>query len=298
MIVIENVTKKYGAFTAIEDISCTIEDGSIYGLVGYNGAGKTTLIKTAAGIYRPERGRVVIDGENIYDNENLRTSLFIIPDELYFIPGATLNSMKRLYMGYYPDWNGRTYKRLVEIFKLDPGQKIEGFSKGMQRQAGILLALSAMPRYLLMDEAFDGLDLSKRNLLNRLLRKYLEVKKAIIIVSSHNLKELEGIADSVGIIRDKRLFFNSAVSSIRERCGKYRVSFNTEIKAQQLMNIGARDLKKEGNTFTFIAGGRQEEVKEKIQGLMPQKVEVSAVTLEEFFIEEGGEAEYDFNDIF
>ncbi len=298
MITIENLTKKYGDFTAIEHISCTIKEGSIYGLVGYNGAGKTTLIKTIAGIYRPEKGRVLADGKDIYDNEEYRSRLFIIPDEPYFIPQASLDSMRWFYKGYYPGWNDHTYKKLAEIFRLDTKAKIDGFSKGMQRQASILLALSTLPKYLLLDESFDGLDLSKRNLLKKLLRKYAEVKKAIVLISSHNLRELEGIVDNIGIIRDKVLSFDSPVSDINEKCGKYRVEFDGEFSGDDLKGIGIRSLQADGNIFTFIADGRRGEIEERIRKFKPKSVEVLPVTLEEFFIEEREEQEYDFSTIF
>lgn len=238
MISIEHVTKKYGKTPAVQDVTCTIAAGSIYGLIGYNGAGKTTLLKTIAGIYRPEEGRVTIDGRPVYENEGLKERLFIMTEELYFLPQATLQTMRWFYKGYYPNWSDRTFEKLLAIFDLDPAVKISGFSKGMQRQAGILLALSTRPQYLLLDEAFDGLDLAKRNLMKKLLKRYAKEKIAIVVISSHNLREMEGIIDGVGMLKDRRLFFHSSVQEMKRSRIKYRFSCGFDLTDEDLQGAG------------------------------------------------------------
>ena len=168
MIEIKNVTKKFGDFTAIEDISFKVEESSIYGLIGYNGAGKTTLLKTCAGIYRADGGSVLINGENVYDNGKLRSDLFYVPDDLFFLKNASLNKMKAFYKGYYPNFSDRVFNNMVEAMGLDVKKNIGSFSKGMQRQAEVVLAMSTRPKYMLLDEVFDGIDPQKRNLCKKM----------------------------------------------------------------------------------------------------------------------------------
>ncbi len=214
MLEIKGVTKRYGSFVAIEDVSLTVADGQVYGLVGYNGAGKTTLLKTVAAVYLPDAGEVLVDGTSAHARRTPERTPFIVADEPYFLPQATPDAMRDYYAGYYPDWSDGTYRNLLSLFKLDARAKVGGFSKGMQRQVAILLGLATGARTLLLDESFDGLDLSKRILLKRLLRRYAQVRNASVILSSHNLRELEDVADCLGMIEGHRLVFDETVESL------------------------------------------------------------------------------------
>lgn len=214
MLEIKGVTKRYGKFTAIEDISLSVPDGCVYGLVGYNGAGKTTLLKTVAAVYLPDEGEVLVNGVSAHARRTPDRTPFIVADEPYFLPQATPDAMRDYYAGYYPDWSDGTYRNLLALFKLDARAKLGGFSKGMQRQVAILLGLATGARTLLLDESFDGLDLSKRILLKRLLRRYARVRNASVILSSHNLRELEDVADCIGMIEGRRLIFDETVESL------------------------------------------------------------------------------------
>lgn len=217
MLQIENVTKKYGSFTAIENVSLTVDDGCVYGLVGYNGAGKTTLLKTVAAVFLPDEGQVLVDGSSAHGRRTPQRTPFIVADEPYFLPQATPLKMRDYYAGYYPDWSDGTFRNLLNLFKLDGRAKIGGFSKGMQRQVAILLGLATGARTILLDESFDGLDLSKRILLKRLLRRYAQVRNASVILSSHNLRELEDVADRIGMIEGHRLVFDETVAALHEQ---------------------------------------------------------------------------------
>lgn len=298
MISIEHVTKKYGRTPAVEDVTCTIAASSIYGLIGYNGAGKTTLLKTIAGIYRPEKGRVIIDGQPVYENEKLKQRLFIMTEELYFLPQATLFTMGRFYKGYYPDWSDHTFARLLTIFNLDPAMKISGFSKGMQRQAGILLALSTRPRYLLLDEAFDGLDLAKRNLMKKLLERYVQEKNAIVIISSHNLREMEGMIHDVGMIKDHRLFFHSSVAELKRSRVKCRFSCSLDLTDGDLQGAGLKKLPREDGFYTCLAEGDGAAVRARITSLGGENIQVLPMTLEDFFLNEKEPETYDLEALF
>ena len=298
MVTLEHLTKRYAHFTAIEDLSAEIADGSIYGLVGFNGAGKTTLLKTIAGIYRPDSGRVTVDGADIYENERLKSSLVLLSDELYFLPQASLADMARFYRGYFPAWSEKTFGKITALFGLDPAARINGFSKGMQRQAGMVLALSTLPHTLLLDEAFDGLDLAKRNLLARVLREFVTEKKAAVIVASHNLRELEDLVDHLGVIRDQRFYFNDSLAAMRRRRGKFHAVFETPPEKAALAALPLAMLKPEGNGCTFLYGGEEDALRALLAPLAPKVVERLPMTLEEFFMEQKEEAEDAYTDLF
>lgn len=217
MIEVSGVTKRFGSYTALEDITLSVADGQVYGLVGYNGAGKTTLLKIIAGVYRPDAGQVHIDGVSMHDDRVSHDSLFIVADEPFFLPQATPETMRGFYRGYYPNWSDDVYERMLALFGLDPTAKVAGFSKGMQRQLGILLGFATGVKTMLLDESFDGLDLSKRNLLKRLLKAYARHFGAAVVLSSHNLKELEDAADHLGMIKGCHLVFDGSVASVHEQ---------------------------------------------------------------------------------
>lgn len=300
MIQLHNVTKKYGALTAVEDISFNAQKGSIYGLVGYNGAGKTTLIKTMAGIFHPDRGNVTAGGSDVFDNAGYHRKMFFVPDEPYFAPQASLDDMRRVYKGYYPDWSDKTYAKLAKLFRLERRLKINGFSKGMLRQAAILLALATRPAYLLMDEAFDGLDLSKRNLLRTLLRQYARKTDAVLVMSSHNLLELEGFADRIAILRDRHITFEGTVEKMRQSIAKYRVEFAAIPETDVLRGLGFTDIRQLGDkTVTFLHRCADVEFPlDRLKTLGAHDISPLPVTLEEFFLEETDVEEYTFDEIF
>lgn len=205
MIELRSVMKKYGKQTVIREADWICQNGRIYGLTGWNGSGKTTLLKTMAGIYRPDGGTILTDGQPTEGNEDYLRKSFLMTEELYFDSQSTPDRMRRLYKGYYPQWSDRVYRSMLDISGLDGSRKIAGFSKGMQRQTGLLLALSTQPEYLFLDETFDGLDVSRRQLLAKILRRYAEKKKAVIVVTSHYLNELERIVDETAMVEDGRL---------------------------------------------------------------------------------------------
>ncbi len=286
MITIDHVTKKYGRAVALEDICCNIDNGSIYGLIGYNGAGKTTLLKTICGIYRPEAGKVTVDGRAIYEDETLKRQFFIMTEELYFLPQADLMAMRQFYRGYYATWNDHTFDKLVQLFGLDVRKKISGFSKGMQRQAGLILAFAVRPAYLLLDEAFDGLDLAMRLLMKKLLDLYVAKTGATVVITSHNLRELEGIVDKIGMIKDQRLFLDASVTEMRQRCHKYQFTLAKGLDSAVLQKLAHKRLQRQDNGFVSIMEGAPEAVTRQIQEVGGQDIRVSDITLEEFFLNE------------
>lgn len=216
MLTVANLTKRYGGkrgFLALENISLEVAEGQVFGLVGYNGAGKTTLLKTIAGVCQPSAGRVLYDGQA----RNLRPGdLFIVADEPYFLSQASPRMMVRFYGGYYPHFSDAVFERLLDAFGLDGDARIEGFSKGMQRQCGLALGLASGARILLLDESFDGLDLGKRKLLKHMVRVYAKARCASVIVTSHNLLEIEDVADELGMIDGCHLVFCGALADVQQ----------------------------------------------------------------------------------
>jgi ABC-2 type transport system ATP-binding protein len=297
MIYVDGLKKSFGRRVVLEGLSCTVQKSSIYGLIGYNGAGKTTLLKTLAGIYQADAGTVQIDGDDVFDNERVKQKVFFIPDEHYFLPQATMHTMARFYKGFYSQWSDKTYNRLTEIFGLDPTQKLNGFSKGMQQQAAIILALATRPEYLLMDECFDGLDPAKRSLVRQLLTELMAEKDLSIIISSHNVRELEDLCDYIGVINRKRIVYDTSIYEMREKTNKYRIAFRKEIAAADLSCLEHKDLQLEGKVVTFIANGLPDEIKAKVEPYNPVLVQVIPLTLEEIFLVEMEEKNHDFTDI-
>lgn len=297
MIEVKNLTKRFGSFTALQDISLTVENGTVYGLVGYNGAGKTTLLKNISGIYKPEAGEVLFDGENIFNNEKKKEKIFFMPDDLYFSPYANMKKMADFYNGYYKRFNYATFNRLVEAFGLDPKKRISGFSKGMQRQAEMVLALSTHPKLLLLDESFDGIDPQKRLLMKGLLKETIKENNTSVIISSHNLQELENLCDHIGIINGKKISITGAVDELSYGKTKFRLAFAREFTLEEFKDIKCDNLVKDGQLALFTVSGNTQEAEEQIKKLGPAVTEKISLSLEEIFMQEMEGTDYDYKSI-
>lgn len=298
MIEFKNVTKKFGDFTAVEDISFNVEPCSIYGLIGYNGAGKTTLLKTAAGIYVADGGDVLMGGQYVYDNDDIRKELFYIPDDLYFPMNTSLKSMANFYADYYPNFSYKTFDNLLEVFGLDRKAKIRGFSKGMQRQAEIILGLATKPKYLLLDETFDGLDPQKKEITKKLFMEYIAENEASLIISSHNLSELSNLCDHVGLINGKHLTMDCSVDDISQNYSKLRLIFDHDVNEQLFNGINYKSLEIDGKIAMIIFEGNSKVEKEKLNALLPVAIDEYQLTMEEVFLNEMEDKKYDITKIF
>lgn len=298
MIEIREVTKKYGKFTAVDKLSMTVDKGSVYGLVGYNGAGKTTLLKTVAGIYRADGGSVTVDGVDVFDSADVKRRMFYVPDDLYFNYNSSIEKMAKFYAGYYPKFSFETLDKLCGVFKLDKTARINSFSKGMQRQAAMILGMSTLPEILLLDESFDGLDPAKRSLMNNMLIEYAADRKCSIIVSSHNLHELTDICDHIALINGKRIVLDCSVDDISASRCKFRVVFADEKSREDFADFDIKRFDKDGKIVTLSLGGDPEENEKKLNAMSPLLVEKYPLTLEEIFLEEMEDTDYDFKEIF
>ena len=216
MIEVKGVYKKFDDCKALNGLDLNVADGSIYGLTGVNGSGKTTIIKLLTGVYRPDKGTLKIDGQDVYDNIAVKERCAYIPDDLYFFASYSLKGMADYYRGMYPSWDQARFESMVKDFDLAPKTKLSKFSKGMQKQAAFILAMSCCPAYLILDEPIDGLDpLVRRKVWNYVVADVAE-RGMTVLVSSHNLDELEGICDSIGIISKGVMTYEGDLDALRE----------------------------------------------------------------------------------
>ena len=302
MIVLDNISKSFGKAQVLNNISLTVNDCSIYGLIGYNGAGKTTLLNIVSGLYKADSGNISIDingkGQNPFDNSQIKRSLFYVTDDPFYYFNANLITMRNFYCGFYPNWSDKSFQKLIELLNLDPNKKISDFSKGMKRQAAMILGLSSRPKYLLLDESFDGLDPNARTIVSNVLAEYIAETESTVIAASHNLYELENICDTVGMLNGTNLLYSDEIETIKKKVRKYRVAMNSQI-ADLENDIDVKFFKAQGNICTFQSGEDEEKIKEyfKNQGEL-LVFESFGMTLNEIFVYETEGRENEIEGIF
>lgn len=295
MIKIQNLTKTFGQKRALDNISFNIDDASVFGLVGSNGAGKSTLLRILSGVFKQDGGRILIDGEESYENIPLKSQIAFVSDFPYFPAGNTLFSNAKYFKKIYPLWSDEQYKKLVDTFPITQYQKISAMSKGMQRQAAIILALSCSPKYILFDEIFDGLDPVIRELVKKILIDYVEETKATVVIASHNLRELEGFCDHIGLLHMGGILLEKDIDG--DAINLYKLQFVMsdedfdEIKNELTIVKESR----QGKLTEITVKGDIEEIKEKVNSKNPVFLEVLPLTLEELFISEMEVVGYDIN---
>ena len=257
MIQVERLTKKFQTYTALNQISVSVQPGSVFGLVGSNGAGKSTLLRTIAGIYKPDSGTVAIDGTPIFEHPNVKNDIFFISDFPYFIPQSNMKEMAKFYASMYSNWSHERYRELCSLFPIEEKMKISSMSKGMQRQVALICALSTQPKVLLMDEIFDGLDPVMRQLLKKLLAREVSERNITVMIASHNLRELEDVCADLDILKF--------------------------------------DMK--GSLINMVIRGDKGVISRRIEALKPVYFEMLPLTLEEVFISEMEVSGYDIDKI-
>lgn len=298
MIKVSNVTKTFDGFTAIDNLSLEVGNSSIYGLVGYNGAGKTTLLKTIAGVYVPDSGTVEMDGVDLFRHPEKKQELFYVPDDLYFGLSSSMKSMAKYYKGFYPNFCMETFYKLAGLFGLDINKKIMGFSKGMQRQAEMVLGLSTLPKVILLDESFDGLDPAKRNLTKKLLLDYMADKECSILISSHNLHELADMCDHIALMNGKSIAMDCAVDDMNGSRCKFRLVYTENIDSDIFNGIEYKNYKADGKIVSFTVSKNLDEAERIIAATNPVLIERFPLSLEEIFLEEMEDTDYDFEKLF
>ena len=297
MITVTNLTKKFDRFVALNNISCKIPEGCIYGLVGSNGAGKSTLLRLITGIYRPESGSVEIDGQNVFDNPVVKNRLVFIPDELFFLSRSNLLRMEKLYSALYERFSHEKFQKLTELFRLNPKANIGTFSKGMRRQAATILALSCNSEYILFDETFDGLDPVMRNLLKELLIADVRERNATVVIASHSLRELEDTCDQLALLHKGGIIFESEIGNLKTSLFKVQVAFADEFDRSRFDGIELRSFSKHGSVASMIVRGDRDETEQKIRAMEPVLFELLPLSLEEVFVYEMDALGYAFADV-
>lgn len=298
MIEIQDVSKQFDCVTALRHLTLEVQDGSVFGLVGSNGAGKSTLLRILAGVYRPDSGRVLINGQAPFENEQVKRSTVFISDFPYFAPTATVRRLARLYRSVYPGWSEDYFARMEKLFPISFDARQGKMSKGMQRQAAILLGLSTQPRCILFDEIFDGLDPVVRELVKKLLVDFVAENGASVMIASHNLRELEDVCDHVGLLHRGGALCEDDLD--RLKLGITRLQFALANPADfETVRSGLNLLKcsQQGKLFEMTVRGTETETLALVQRLHPLFCETLPITLEELFISEMEVAGYDINKV-
>ena len=296
MIEVRDVIKKFDGFAALDTATLTVPKGSVYGLVGPNGAGKSTIIRHLTGIYRQDAGVVEIDGQSVWENAALKARIAAIPDDWYFFQQATVRDMMRFYKGFYPNFSAERYEKLKEVFAIDEKRQIRRLSKGMQKQVAFWLALSVMPDYLILDEPVDGLDPVMRRQVWSLMMGDVAERGTTVLVSSHNLRELEDVCDHVGIMDHGKVLLERSLVQLQDNMVKLQVVFKdgAETVPPELPVLHASRI---GRVPTLIMRMNAEEATRRVEVYEPLLVDAIPLTLEEIFIYELGGADYAVKDI-
>lgn len=297
MIKAENVVKKFDNFTALNGITCNIPSGCIYGMVGSNGAGKSTFLRLMSGVYRADEGQITIDGEPVYENPAAKGKIAFVPDELYFLNGATMDRMALLYQSIYPRFDHERYAYLAEAFGLNPKKQLNTFSKGMRRQAAIILAISCKPEYLFMDETFDGLDPVMRNLVKGLICQDVAERNATAVIASHSLRELEDTCDQLALLHKGGVILESDIGDLKTSLFKVQIAFKEEYGISRFEGMPLLHFSKKGSVTNLIARGDRDELVARMKAMNPLLLDVLPLTLEEVFTYEMEALGYVFHDV-
>lgn len=286
MIKIHQLTKKFEKEIVLNEVSLCINKGSIYGLLGSNGAGKTTLLKIIAGILKQQSGKMEIEEKEIFENVPLKEKLVFIPDTLYFFSHYSVQQMANFYRDMYPLWNQQRFEQMQSLLDLDKNRKIQQFSKGMQRQVAFWLALCAMPDYLILDEPFDGLDPVVRKQMKSWLIQDVAEREMTILVSSHNLREVEDICDAIGILHRGRLLLEKDLDDLKSDIHKVQFAFKNIVDPAFLDELNILHQEKRGSVYVCIIRGNYKRIEEIISAYHPVIFDILPLTLEEIFVYE------------
>ena len=291
MIRIQNLSKGYEGVQALKDLSLHVPRGAVYGLVGPNGAGKSTLLRCLSGVSEPDSGTVLIDGQPVWENAPLKARIAYIPDDLYYFTSANLMDMKKFYKDFFPAFDEQLFKKLGDIFPIDPKRPIRHLSKGMQKQAAFWLNLSLQPDLFLLDEPVDGLDPVMRRQLWSLIMTEVERRQVTVVISSHNLRELEDVCDHVGVIDHGKVLLERTLSQLQEDFVKVQLVFPPEC-APVLPGITPLHHSCTGRVHTFILKCGAQAAEQAALAVAPVFYDILPLTLEEIFIYELGGADY------
>ena len=297
MVEVKNLVKEFDGFRALDGANMFVKKGAIYGLVGPNGAGKSTFLRHLTGIYRQNEGTVTIDGEPIYENPGIKAKFAFIPDDIFYFMQADTIEMKRFYQGIYPKSDEQMFERLKEYFPtIDPKKNIRSLSKGMQKQVAFWLAVCTRPELLILDEPVDGMDPVMRRHIWSIIMADLSEHETTVIVSSHNLRELEDVCDHVGIMHKGKIMIERSLSDLQGSVCKIQAAFQAEMpKLPEGFEV--LHMSNTGRVYTLIVKGDPAEAKRQLEKMHPMLIDLLPLTLEEIFIYELGGVDYEVKDI-
>lgn len=295
MIEVRNVMKEFDGFRALDDMSMTVPTGAVYGLVGPNGAGKSTIIRHLTGIYRQDAGEITIDGAPVFENPEVKSRIAYIPDDIFYYANASIREMMDFYRSIYPHFDAERFKKLADVFGLDPKRQMRRLSKGMQKQAAFWIAVSLRPEILILDEPVDGLDPVMRRRIWSIIMADVAENGTTVLVSSHNLRELEDVCDSVGIMNNGKIMIERSLNELQENIVKIQLALPDGESLPEGLDILHKS--NTGRLQSLIMHGTQEELTEKLQSAHPLFIDAVPLTLEEIFIYELGGADYEVKDI-
>ena len=291
MIEVNSLVKRFDGFTALDGATLSVPAGCVYGLVGPNGAGKSTLIRHLTGICRQDSGTVCFGGENVWENAALKARVAAIPDEWYYFLQSSIRDMMRFYRGFYPNFSMERYEKLKEVFQIDERRLLRRLSKGMQKQAAFWLALCCMPDYLILDEPVDGLDPVMRRQVWSLVLGDVAQRGTTVLVSSHNLRELEDVCDHVGIMDHGKVLLERSLAQLQDNMVKMQVVFR-ENEDQVPPQLPVLHASRVGRVHTLIMRMSAQEAQERLSPYNPLLADAVPLTLEEIFIYELGGVDY------
>ena len=298
MIQVNNVVKTFDGFRALDGLTMRAEKGSIYGLVGPNGAGKSTILRHIMGIYRPDSGSVLVDGQPVYENPAVKAKIAAIPDELYYFTSATTRDMMHFYRGLYPQFDSKRYEALKEAFpEVDEKQPIRRLSKGMQKQSAFWLTLCCNPEVLVLDEPVDGLDPVMRRQVWSLLMGDVSQRGTTVLVSSHNLRELEDVCDHVGVLSHGKVLLERSLTDLQDNVVKLQIAFADGQLPQLPEDLNLLHTTQIGRVYTLIVRGNPADIRARMAQYNPILMEALPLSLEEIFIYEMGGEDYGVRDI-
>ncbi len=295
MIEVRNVMKEFDGFRALDDMSMTVPTGAVYGLVGPNGAGKSTIIRHLTGIYRQDAGEITIDGAPVFENPEVKSRIAYIPDDIFYYANASIREMMDFYRSIYPHFDAERFKKLADVFGLDPKRQMRRLSKGMQKQAAFWIAVSLRPEILILDEPVDGLDPVMRRRIWSIIMADVAENGTTVLVSSHNLRELEDVCDSVGIMNKGKIMIERSLNELQENIVKIQLALPDGESLPEGLDILHKS--NTGRLQSLIMHGTQEDLTEKLQSSHPLFIDAVPLTLEEIFIYELGGADYEVKDI-
>ena len=295
MIEVKHVTKRFDGFAALDDLTMTVPTGAVYGLVGPNGSGKSTTLRHITGVYRQDAGEVLVDGQPVFENPEVKQRIAYIPDDVFYFPQAGVRDMMQYYKGIYPRFDMSRYEKLKEVFQLDERQPIRRMSKGMQKQAAFWLAMCQMADILVLDEPVDGLDPVMRRQIWGLLMADAAERGLTVLVSSHNLRELEDVCDHVGILDHGKVLLERSLSELQENISKIQLALPDDRPLPEGLNLVHETVS--GRLRTLILRGDPDETLKRLQECEPLFLDAVPLSLEEIFIYELGGADYAVKDI-